>query len=331
MPVPLRPAALKTGADLAWVLCDPAAAAPIKAYSPELIVLPSPLASSCEQAQASAQVQPSGVVASALPAQEQLTLAQHLTQLQPKLSSAVWGPGMGLARATNPAAAEVLLDLLKARVPVVVDADGLATVGSNVASFAAAGGIGVLTPNVAEYKRLVQAVLDDAKLGPAFESAMQAAGADVATANTPSEPGAAALSHTLGGLGILAKGPVDFFAVAVAGDEGFSAVTGHWPDSSVSSQYTPSPRRCGGQGDVLAGTLATFLSWAAMRPAEDGSGWTHAQPDAHRLVAAMAGASALTRTAASAAFASHGRGTTTPDIIASLPSAFMQLFPERDS
>jgi len=33
-------ASLRAGADLAWVLCAPAAAIPIKAFSPELIVIP---------------------------------------------------------------------------------------------------------------------------------------------------------------------------------------------------------------------------------------------------------------------------------------------------
>ena len=32
--------ALRTGSELAWVLCAPEAAVPIKSYSPELMVLP---------------------------------------------------------------------------------------------------------------------------------------------------------------------------------------------------------------------------------------------------------------------------------------------------
>ncbi|MDR3742466.1 MAG: hypothetical protein P4L40_25905 [Terracidiphilus sp.] len=48
-------------------------------------------------------------------------------------------------------------------------------------------------------------------------------------------------------------------------------------------------------------------------------------------MAACVGASAVTRRAAAAAFAAHKRATTTPDIIASIGSAFEALFDSPES
>ena len=86
-----------------------------------------------------------------------------------------------------------------------------------------------------------------------------------------------------------------------------------------------SPRRCGGQGDVLAGAAGTFLAWAAAAAAgagaaEGGSGG--GAVDSGSVLAAAVGASVLTRAAAAHAFAAHRRGTLTPDILRALPGAF---------
>ena len=87
-----------------------------------------------------------------------------------------------------------------------------------------------------------------------------------------------------------------------------------------------SPRRCGGQGDLLAGAAGTFLAWAAAA-AEP--------PQLHPLgtssiVAAAVGASCLVRTAAAKAFEASRRGMLTPDILAALPAAFEQCMEEEE-
>ncbi len=113
-----------------------------------------------------------------------------------------------------------------------------------------------------------------------------------------------------------------------------------------------SPRRCGGQGDVLAGAIATFLAWAygPLRPAAPTGGAkasagsrgtgagtgtgtgsrrdgddVAAAPDVSDdgdlgVLVALAGCT-LARTAARVAFGNLHRSTTTPDIIASIPDA----------
>jgi len=85
-------------------------------------------------------------------------------------------------------------------------------------------------------------------------------------------------------------------------------------------------RRCGGQGDVLAGTLATFRAWLqtdiSVYP-------TFASSDEQVLpknLLAAYGACSLTRTASKKAFNKHLRSTTTPAIIEELSASFRETF-----
>ena len=75
--------------------------------------------------------------------------------------------------------------------------------------------------------------------------------------------------------------------------------------------------RCGGQGDLLSGSLSVFLFWASRNPdcPDPGAG----------VIAGWAGAR-IARACAAQAFAQHGRATTTSDLINQLESAFSRLF-----
>lgn len=105
------------------------------------------------------------------------------------------------------------------------------------------------------------------------------------------------------------------------------------------------PRRCGGQGDILAGTTGVFAAWAKMHADASSSAHT-AGTDvgaaAHACVVhdagggeayslpglAAFGGSLLTRTCAARAFQQHRRGMTTPDMLAVVPECFELAFPE---
>ncbi|QDZ20757.1 ATP-dependent (S)-NAD(P)H-hydrate dehydratase [Chloropicon primus] len=79
-----------------------------------------------------------------------------------------------------------------------------------------------------------------------------------------------------------------------------------------------SPRRCGGQGDVLAGCVATFLSWGRKAVGTEGDpSW--------KTASAYAGAR-LTRSASKAAFAKRGRATLCTDLVEEIGPAFSALF-----
>jgi len=204
--------------------------------------------------------------------------------------------------------------------PTVVDADGLWFAQQQPLAFAGAHST-VLTPNAPELARLKEALgkLESTRLRMRDMQLWLDAAAAEGTA-LPASLDAVLVSYALNGVAVLAKGPTDTAVLVQGGD----SLTLTWAEVATEG----SPRRCGGQGDVLAGSLGTFLSWAHMAPKADKSGWdtisTHDSPE--RIVAAMCGASMLTRTAARLAFAQAGRSTTTPDILGQLGSAFQELF-----
>ena len=98
--------ALKLGADLSHVFCDEQAAAPIKGYSPELIV------HGCLR---------SGVSDAAARERQ----ADEVTKWFPALSALVVGPGLGRDAALQAVAALVVERAIDASLPCVLDADGL--------------------------------------------------------------------------------------------------------------------------------------------------------------------------------------------------------------
>lgn len=80
-----------------------------------------------------------------------------------------------------------------------------------------------------------------------------------------------------------------------------------------------STRRCGGQGDLLAGTLAVFFNWATMF----GDRATAAAPPE---LLAVYSACRLTRECSRLAYSQHGRSTTTSDMVRLIHQAFTFLF-----
>ncbi|CDY59025.1 BnaCnng34130D [Brassica napus] len=107
----------------------------------------------------------------------------------------------------------------KFNVPFVVDGDGLFLVTNSI-DLVKSYPLAVLTPNVNEYKRLVQKVLncevDEEKAEDQLRS----------------------LAKQIGGVTILRKGKTDL----ISNGEIVKSVS-----------IYGSPRRCGGQGDILSG------------------------------------------------------------------------------
>lgn len=114
------------------------------------------------------------------------------------------------------------------------------------------------------------------------------------------------------GLTVVAKGHVD----VVAG-----------PASAAGVGELGCARRCGGLGDILAGSVCTSVMWAHRRAdclqptgvAEEG--------DVSLAVTAAWAASVANRRAGARAFAKHKRATTAPDVLAQLGPACEELWP----
>lgn len=219
-----------------------------------------------------------------------------LDTILPRLHSLVVGPGMG--RAQN---VPTLLNLIVSRakeesLPIVFDADSLFFINENL-DLVKGYKNAILTPNVMEYRRLYTAVGRETDLPSLDESSESSVTKSVST-----------LASILGGLTILRKGPVD-----IASDG----------THTVACTEKGSPRRCGGQGDILCGSLGTFAFWSSQAAKNN---LLSQCPVSWPLVAAIAGCT-FTRRCSRLAFAKHGRSTTASDLITEIKTSFESLFP----
>ncbi|KNC53919.1 uncharacterized protein AMSG_12274 [Thecamonas trahens ATCC 50062] len=284
-------AALRTGADLATVICAPDAAVPIKAYSPELIVrgiLPADGDAPPGDAKAATMIDDGWALAS--------------------LHAVSMGSGLGRAPAHLALVGPLLDHAAALDLPVVLDGDALFPLGNDdgKAALTLAPAVTdrlVVTPNAVEYRRLCRALLNEAVVelgdvpGPAEDQVSRLA---------------AALHHAT----VVRKGAADIVANAHV-----AARLGH---------ARPSLRRCGGQGDVLAGTIAVFLAWATLASRNHGPDLAalllpDAETETDNAVANSTFAAALmgaivTRDAASVVYHVHRRATNVPLILESLPA-----------
>ena len=271
--------ALRCGADLCHVFCTSGAAVPIKSYSPELIVH---------------AVMPDAAPTDAAACADAVAAAvRAVAAVLPSLDALVIGPGLGRAAHVQSVAAGVLQRALEAHVPLVVDGDGLWLVAHDLSLVRGQRSV-LLTPNAAEYSRLAAAL----------------AGRPVESARATDEvPPVEKVAAALEGPTVLQKG--------ARCAQGADLICG--PDGVLlRCVATGSPRRCGGQGDVLAGTSGTFCAWLAK----------HNKGELTVSAAALA-AAAVTRGAARLAFESMKRATLTTDVIQCVGDAFEELFGEQ--
>eukprot|EP00899_Mesostigma_viride_P022409 jgi/Mesvir1/3352/Mv06740-RA.1 len=297
--------ALKLGCDISHVFCSDEAAPIIKGYSPELIVHPyligsppavDPLGNDLPQMQ---------------PGSPQWTkVVEHSAGLVAnwftRLNGLVIGPGLGQDPLLADTVKLILQRAREAGLPLVIDADGLSLVAKDPTLVAGYRNC-VLTPNVNEFKRL----LDASVTSSGIADAPQVGGEK----GKNTEPVVKSLAASLGGCTIVQKGAPDVIT-----------------DGTVVLYCSSfgSPRRCGGQGDVLAGSIAVFLFWALQQQQaaqEQGAAETSAEIDQPAPVLAAYAGCVLTRHAASLAFDKHKRSMTTVDVIAELGTSCETFFP----
>nr|XP_008251451.2 ATP-dependent (S)-NAD(P)H-hydrate dehydratase isoform X1 [Oryctolagus cuniculus] len=210
---------------------------------------------------------------------------QEVQKWLPRLHALVVGPGLGRDEQLLGSVQGILEASKATGIPIVIDADGLWLVAQQptlVQGYHKA----ILTPNHVEFGRLYEAVF-----GGPVDSEDQ--GDTVLK-----------LSQALGNVTVVQKGARDVISdgqqVLVCSREG-------------------SGRRCGGQGDLLSGSLGVLAHWALLAGPER----THGPSP---LLLAAFGACSLTRQCNQQAFRKHGRSTTTTDMIAEIGAAFRELF-----
>lgn len=264
--------ALKIGADLSHVFCTKDAAPVIKVYSPELIVHPI--------------LEESYSVRDEYKRSTSDMVIAEVDKWMERFDCLVVGPGLGRDPFLLDCVSEIMKHARESNVPIVVDGDGLFLV-TNCLDLVRDYHLAVLTPNINEYKRLVQKVLN----------------CEVNDQEGPQQ--LLSLAKGLGGVTILRKGESDY----ISNGEEVSAVN-----------IFGSPRRCGGQGDILSGSVAVFLSWARQCVAE--GGWSMSPT----ILGCISG-SAILRKAAALAFENKRRSTLTSDIIECLGESLEELCP----
>ena len=201
----------------------------------------------------------------------------------PRIHSLILGPGLGRDENVFKILGPIIGVVKELGIPLVIDADGLFYINSNPHIIYNCPNV-ILTPNAVEFGRLYKAVMG-ITLDP----------------NLPANPeDVAALAKKLGHVTILHKAERDIIT------NGY--------DINICEKMG-SPRRCGGQGDLLSGMLATFLYWK------------HHDKEAHEItLSASVAAAHLSRSINRKAFEIHGRGTLTSDMIAYIPECFRSLF-----
>ncbi|XP_051128079.1 ATP-dependent (S)-NAD(P)H-hydrate dehydratase [Andrographis paniculata] len=264
--------ALKIGADLSHVFCTKDAAPVIKSYSPELIVHPI-----LEESYHVRDEDKKSISAKVI---------EEIDKWMERFDCLIIGPGLGRDPFLLDCVSNIMKHARESNVPMVIDGDGLFLV-TNALDLVSDYPLAVLTPNVNEYKRLVQKVLQS----------------EVSDHDGTQQ--LLSLARGIGGVTILRKGGSDF----ISNGETVSSVS-----------IFGSPRRCGGQGDILSGSVAVFTAWARQFASRSD---LKASPT---VLGCIAG-SVLLRKAASLAFEAKGRSTLTTDIIEHLGNSLEEFCP----
>ncbi|XP_048049063.1 ATP-dependent (S)-NAD(P)H-hydrate dehydratase isoform X4 [Megalobrama amblycephala] len=210
---------------------------------------------------------------------------EEIEKWLPRLHSLVVGPGLGREDMLLKNAKEIIERSKLRGIPIIIDADGLWLVAKEP-SVIQGYQRGILTPNFMEFTRLYEAMHHEP------------------LDSTDHKRSAQQLCIALGNLTMVLKGEEDIIT------DGKNMLTCNQEGSG---------RRCGGQGDLLSGSLGVFAHWAFNSPPEATKGMNPS------LVAAF-GATSLTRQCNRQAFHKHSRSTTTSDMIQEISIAFKKLF-----
>ena len=230
--------------------------------------------------------------------------------------------------------------------PVVLDGDALHMLTDYASASVTHGAFSprmILTPNAMEFRRLWTRFMrsgggnggsgGEAPPPPDFSVAIDPAwleanpGGGVIPTDHPYARDTAALARALHGATVVRKGSVDVIsdgtAAAIVTTEG-------------------SPRRVGGQGDLLAGATGMFLTWTKLRTermrkeqerrkqskdaGSEAASSSSASPLPDSLLSAYC-ASQFGRALQRSAYASHGRSMLASNLIESIPAVMHQMFP----
>ena len=204
-----------------------------------------------------------------------------------RLTAVVIGPGLGRTEKRLEETKLLISSLREKKKALLIDADGLFLLCKYpdlMRNYAPT----LLTPNRREFKHLYKSVT----------------GEDL-SADSDLVRSVERAANCLGNVTIFCKGPFDIIS------NGRNTATVQTPGST---------KRCGGQGDILAGVSGAFLSWYVCR---ENSG--HCETGVAPVMAGIGG-SLLTRMVAREAGREYGASLTTTSMIGVLPKVVNSYF-----
>ena len=293
-------AALRTGADLAFVFCAKEAEIPIKSYSPELMVASvysaadfDALVSKEQKLRSEIQEEMVGDYAISVEKdenslaevetkQEQLIqeMVSSVVETFDRLHVLIVGPGLGRCPLVMRAAAKIIAEAKERKLPMVIDADGLylLTLKEN-AGLLAGHHRCVLTPNAIEVKRLTQAMVSSEvknnldNSGNAKTEDTTAKGAFGSDKSPPGSPTPGRLQtawadspeHKASSDMTAFERSTEGIVIVKKGamDVIFSTTLEalHVSRRSMLCKEEGGLKRSGGIGDILSGCIGTFVAW----------------------------------------------------------------------
>lgn len=213
-----------------------------------------------------------------------------VSSLLPKLHSLVIGPGLGRNVQHKNVIEGVVKAARQSNIPMVFDADGLDFVCKDL-NLVRGYDKAILTPNAMEFERL-------------FESCFDTTILDI-------EKKIGEVSRELQ-VTVLRKGVTDII---------------HDGSILIHSKEEGSARRCGGQGDILSGSLGVASFWAQQQfKNKDFADNSFLTP----MVIAGLFASILTRRANRIAFSSKGRSMITSDMLNTIGASLNSIINDSD-
>ena len=203
-----------------------------------------------------------------------------------RLHAVLIGPGLGRDEIMANTVRMIISEAVQRQLPIILDADAL---------FALHGHYGlikgyryaILTPNAVEFQRLAQGLDIDSNQSHYQSDKMQLC---------------KLISKALDGVNIVAKGKSDTICTI---------------DELKECEEQASPRRCGGQGDILSGVITAFNAWAAI---EGSTREKLLAPDI--IMDCLLAACNVTRKSSYLCFQKYGRSMTASDMLRCVPESF---------
>lgn len=210
----------------------------------------------------------------------------------PKMHSLVIGPGLGRDENLLNTVGNLMENVKSLQVPLVVDADGVFLL-SQKPDLIRGYNKAILTPNIVEFRHLFQKVM----------------GTEPSKENPVTN--AKDLSRALGNVTIVLKG---FYDIITDGEK------------QLVCNYEGSPRRCGGQGDLLSGSMGTFNYWSHSALTQTNRDCNDFLKQYGPTMSAAYAACTLTRECSRQAFMKYRRSVTTSEMLSEIHPAFEKLY-----